>query len=141
MCLFICSDQERNKRDLKKWFGSRTKFAYVYKVLKKDPYESFYRSICHNFIWDFEKQKVFQVDRDPNPTEFELEVRQIREGLHVYTSFKEAKLKRYPYTSDIIVKFKVLKEDVVAIRNNYCFKNRFTQAVCKKLIFVKVVEG
>jgi hypothetical protein len=132
MCLYISLYQDQNELELENYFGSRKKFAYVYKILRKEDHEDFYRSPIYDFVWDFKIQKVYQVDRDPNPTEFELEVRQIREGLHVYTSLEAARdsLERL----NTIVKFRVLKENIVAINN---FQG---EAVCRELEFVKVLE-
>jgi hypothetical protein len=134
MCLYIKSDQYLNERDLKKWFGNRTKFAYVYKRLHKWSEENFYRSLVYNhFKWDFSKQKVFEVRRDPKPTEEELRYRRINEGLHVYTNLETARRDGY---GNSVVKFRVNKEDIVAIDSIYTEK----EAVCTRLEFVKVLE-
>jgi hypothetical protein len=131
MCLLISSDQEQNERDLKKWFESRKKSAYVYKLLYNRPNENYWRSPYHSeFIWNFKEQKVFQVDRPLKPTKDELDYGAIDKGLHVYISPREAKKNKYP--DEIIIKLKVLKENIVAIDNNS------KQAVCTKLEFVKV---
>jgi hypothetical protein len=139
MCLLISPYQELNDRDLKRWFGNRKKFAYVYKILYKSPDEDFYRSENYrNFKWDFKNQKVFQVDRPNRPTKFELKTEEINTGLHVYTNLETAKKNRY---CKVIVKFKVLKEDIVAIENYYCGEEfNFPHLVCTKLEFVKIVE-
>jgi hypothetical protein len=140
MCLLISLDQEENERDLKKWFGNRTKFTYVYKVLKKQQNEDFYRSWFHNgFIWDFRKGKVFQVNRDSEPTEEELTNREINKGLHVYTGLEKAKRSKGFFST--IVKFRVEKKDIVAVENYYDNPEyNFKEAVCRKLTFVKVIE-
>jgi hypothetical protein len=140
MCLLISPDQNRNEKDLSHWFGSRKKFTYVYKFLRKttklpgnfgqpivykSPYFEFFK-------WNFRKQKIFEIKRPSKPTEYELGSGNICMGLHVCTSLKEARRKKY--YNDIIVKFKVLKEDVVAVNNYY------NEAVCTRLEFVKVLE-
>jgi hypothetical protein len=132
MCLYIQPDQEENDKDLKKWFGNRKKFAYVYKVLRKWPSEDFYRSAVYSFIWDFRKQKVFQVDRDPKPTGLELHFGDIHKGFHVYTSLEAAGPCTHPNYK--IIKFKVFKKDIVAVNTCSC------EAVCIRLEFVKVLE-
>jgi hypothetical protein len=131
MCLDINKDQEENERNLNKWFGSRTKFAYVYKILRKNKSEDFYRSATYDrFIWDFSRQKVFEVDRSSKPTKMEILTGLIGEGFHVYTS----KISTIERTSGVVVKFRVKREDLVAV-------NIFNkEAVCKKLNFVKVIE-
>jgi hypothetical protein len=140
MCLWIKSNQERNERDLNKWFGNRKKFAYVYKVLRKRPDEDFYRSLVKvDFKWDFKNQKIFQVNRPLKPTFWELSDRKIDEGFHIYTSLKEAKRRKGSY--GIIIKFRVRKENIVAVDNDWDReKDNFKQAVCTKLEFVKVLE-
>jgi hypothetical protein len=140
MCLLINPDQSQNKKDLDHWFGSRKKFAYVYKFLRKTTklpgnlgQSIVYKSPYFEFFkWNFRKQKIFQVKRSYKVTEDELDLGRICVGLHVCTSLKEAKRKKYP--SDIIVKFKVLKKDIVAVDNS-C-----REAFCRKLTFVKVLE-
>jgi hypothetical protein len=148
MCLSINPDQIQNEEDLNKWLGRRKNFVYVYKVLRKRPNEDFYRSAWYkNFIWDFSKQKVFQVDRSPIPTKDELDWGGIVDGLHVYTSIKGVK-KDFLYNgynshhkNVVIVKFRVNRKDVVAVENYYIDKeDNFQTAVCKKLTFVKIVE-
>jgi hypothetical protein len=144
MCLWIKSDQDLNERDLNKWFGNRKKFAYVYKILIKAKNEDFYRSARFNsFIWDFSKQKVFEVRRDPKPTKSELNRERINFGLHVYTSFEEVKYWDYYKPDSAIVKFRVNKEDIVAIQNSSLVLKRYhyKEAVCKKLEFVKVLKN
>jgi hypothetical protein len=141
MCLWIESDQSQNEKDLKKWLGSRKKFAYVYKILVKREEESFYRSLVYSdFIWDFSKQKIFQVDRDPKPTELELEVRRIYKGLHAYTNLETTRscLEK----NNVVVKLRVRKEDIVAIENHYNDKDfDLKELVCTRLEFVKVIES
>jgi hypothetical protein len=132
MCLWIKSDQKENDKDLKKWFGSRKKFAYVYKVLIKSIDEDLYRSAVYSFIWDFNNQKIFQVDRDPKPTGLELHFGDIHKGFHVYTSLEAARPCTNPNYK--IIKFKVLKKDIVAVNTCSC------EAVCTRLEFVKVLE-
>jgi hypothetical protein len=141
MCLYIKKDQGKNDRDLNQWFGNRKKFAYVYKILIKNKKESFYRSYYYNnFIWDFSKEKVFEVYRDLKPTIFELGNESIDWGLHVYTSLKEAK-DICSSLAEAIIKFRVKKEDIIAIENGWYRKeDNFKQAVCTKLTFVKVIE-
>jgi outer membrane receptor for Fe3+-dicitrate len=137
MGLYIKQDQEENERNLNRWFGSRKKFAYVYKILVKQEDENLYRSFTFSdFIWDFSRQKVFEVERPKKPTEFELnpdglDFGEIHKGFHVYTSLEAAGPCANNY---ITVKFKVLKEDIIAINNLY------GQAVCRKLTFVKIIE-
>jgi hypothetical protein len=141
MCLLIKSDQKENERDLNRWFGNRTRFAYVYKILRKWTDEDFYRSVCRDFIWDFEKQKVYQVCRYKKPTEKELKAGIVNKGFHVYTSLKEAKRHRYSYAYDIVVKFRVKREDLVAVDNDWIIEeDNLKQAVCTRLEFVKIVE-
>jgi hypothetical protein len=143
MCLWIQPDQDQNEKDLKKWFGNRKKFAYVYKVLRKWSCESFYRSLLYgNFKWDFEKQKEFQVDRDLKLTKSELLSEQINKGFHVYTSLKLAKSWISNEPNSVIVKFKVRKENIIAIQNSSFIseKYRFKELVCTRLEFVKVIE-
>jgi hypothetical protein len=141
MCLWIESDQEKNEKDLNKWFGSRKKFAYVYKILKKYPDEDFYRSKHYqHFIWNFKKQKVYEVVRDLKPTENELKRRYINFGLHVYTDLET--LKVYPDPDEVVVKFRVKREDIVAIQNHCIYdKYKLNELVCTKLEFVKVLEN
>jgi hypothetical protein len=142
MCLWIKFNQEENERDLKKWFGSRKKFAYVYKILRKYPDEDVYRSEYHsNFKWDFKKKKTFQIVRSLKPTKEELRDKEINKGLHIYTSLEEAKYHLF-YSNSKIIKFRVDKEDIIAIENegrSHGYEN-FREAVCKKLTFVKIVE-
>jgi hypothetical protein len=149
MCLYISSDQNQNEKDLKRWFGSRKKFAYVYKILRKYSYEDFYRSEYYpSYKWDFSKQKVFQVDRPNKPTYGELShlsifknptYGEIHYGLHVYTNLKEAK--RFFPSDKTIAKFRVKKEDIIAIQNDMSRKeNNFKELVCRKLTFVKIIE-
>jgi hypothetical protein len=141
MCLWIKQDQEENKKNLNKWFGSRKRFAYVYKILRKWPEENFYRSPVYDFKWDFKKQKVFQVDRPNKPTKEELNYGEIHKGLHVYTSLKKAK-ENQNFSCDTIIEFKVSKENIVAIEINWSDKeDNFQELVCRKLEFVKVVEN
>jgi hypothetical protein len=142
MCLYITNNQDQNNKDLKRWFGRRQKFAYVYKVLQKRASENFYRSSWHpEFIWDFSKQKEYQVDRDPKPTEKELYSREIHKGFHIYTSLKEVKYHKSTFRP--IVKFRVNKEDIIAIENDYDDpeEHNFSEAVCRKLTFVKVLKS
>jgi hypothetical protein len=139
MCLYINREQSQNEKDLKRWFGSRKRFAYVYKVLRKNEDEDFYRSFHYcDYIWNFRKQKVYQVDRDSDPTEEELDLREIDFGFHVYTSLEEAKAEYSSYNyykpDSAVVKFRVSKKDFVAV--DY-FEDT---AVCRKLEFVKVLE-
>jgi hypothetical protein len=132
MCLEISPYQDQNELELEKWFGSRKKFAYVYKILQKYSCEDFYRSEYYpSYKWDFSKQKVFQVDRPNKPTYGELFHRRIKFGLHVFTSLNEVKY--WEPKVGGIVKFRVRKEDVVAVDN---FNN---EAVCTRLEFVKIV--
>jgi hypothetical protein len=142
MCLRIKSDQVQNERDLNKWFGNRTKFAYVYKVLIKRTYEDFYRSACFlDYIWNFRKEKVFEVSRSPKPGKEELDYGRINKGLHVYVNLEEAKKNKYSYNT--IVKFRVRKEDIVAIENNRGNRRVYhnsKELVCTRLEFVKVLE-
>jgi hypothetical protein len=139
MCLCISSDQKENEKELNRWFGSRTKYIYIYKVLHKRSEENFYRSLVYNYFkWDFSEQKIFEVYRDPKPTELELEVRQIHKGLHVYTNLETARscLEK----NNVVVKLRVRKEDVVAIGNHYNDKDfNLKEAVCTRLEFVKVL--
>jgi hypothetical protein len=148
MCLFIKPDQEENEEDLRRWFKSHHKwfgvhkgFAYVYKVLVKKPNEDFYRSPRFpDYKWDFNNQKVFQVRRSHKPTQEELENRSIEIGLHVYTHLES--MKPYLDSNEVVVKFRVRKENIVAIENNYKVKKyNFEEAVCTKLEFVKVIEN
>jgi hypothetical protein len=150
MCLYTRSDQSQNKKDLNKWFGNRKKFAYVYKILVKIPGEDFYRSeYFSNFIWNFSKQKVYRINRSSNPTKEELSYGErwtgmsfgrIDKGFHVYTNLETAKA-IYSHYRRKIAKFKVFKEDVVAVNNNWFFSNRcLKEAVCRKLTFVKIIE-
>jgi hypothetical protein len=143
MCLHISQDQSQNEENLKKWFGSRKKFAYVYKVLQKWPDEHFYRSFYHpNYIWNFSKQKVYQVDRPLRPTKEELEENilldffrkygAIRKGLHIYTDLRTTRY--YLGKNRTIAKFRVNKKDLVTVNNTT------NEAVCRKLTFVKIVE-
>jgi hypothetical protein len=147
MCLHIKLEQSQNEKDLNHWFGSRKRFAYVYKVLRKWPDEDIYRSIWYPyFIWDFKIQKIYRVNRSSKLTKEELSYGEIYEGFHVYTTLEEAKSQRYTYSKETIVKFRVLKEDIVAIQNNiqnnkYLYeKKNFKEAVCKRLEFVKILE-
>jgi hypothetical protein len=135
MCLRIKPDQIQNEKNLKKWFGSRKKFAYVYKILRNYSGESFYRSIWFPdyFTWHFKEQKIYQENRPNTPTEYELSFKKINKGLHVYTSFKEAK-RHQIYFGEAIVKFRANKEDIVAVNNSH------REAVCTKLTFVKIIE-
>jgi hypothetical protein len=153
MCLRIKSDQEQNERDLNKWFGNRKKFAYVYKVIRKWKNEDFYRSIHRDYIWDFKVQETYQVDRNSKPTQKELDSREVNIGFHVYASLKTAK-KDFYYTSrkdtyhkdrhctnTRIVKFRVQREDIIAVDNGYLDEEfNFDELVCDRLEFVKVVE-
>jgi hypothetical protein len=144
MCLEIKSNRKENTKDLDKWFGNRTKFAYVYKVLEKRTEELFYRSLFFGwFIWVFDKQKVFQVKRSSKPTKIELYWGEISDGLHVFTSLETAK-KDFYYThrkDARIVKFRVRRKDVVAVENGYTKdKHNFNEAVCTRLEFVKVIS-
>jgi hypothetical protein len=141
MCLYISPSQSQNEKDLNRWFRNRKKFVYVYKVLRKLPDEDFYRSPHFpEFIWDFKNQKIFQVDRPNKPTEEELRLWHIDYGLHTYTSFEIAKWNQ-GYNA-AIVKFKVLKKDIIAIENDWDKKEYdFREAVCRKLTFVKVIEN
>jgi hypothetical protein len=140
MCLIISYNQEENEKDLKRWLGRRRKFAYVYKILRKYDDENFYRSEnFHDFIWNFSKQKIYQVNRLSEPTHFELTFREINQGLHVYTNLEIAQ--RYYCTNRVVVKFRVLKEDIIAVQNGCYWKsNNFTELVCKRLEFIKVIE-
>jgi hypothetical protein len=139
MCLLINPNQEQNNRDLKKWFGNRQIFAYVYKVLAKKPGKDFYRSIFkQNYIWDFRKNKEYQVNRPSKPTKEELNLEEVHYGFHVYTTLEEAK--RHCYDR-IIVKFRVRRKNIVAIENYYCNKDHnFKELVCRRLEFVKIVK-
>jgi hypothetical protein len=140
MCLKIKLDQKQNKKDLKKWFGNRKKFAYVYKILEKECLGHYISVFRRNFAWDFNKQKVYQVDRPSKPTQIELEKQAINKGLHVYTSLKAAKIYKI-CACDVIVKFRVRREDIVAVDNNRVNKKyNLTQAVCRRLEFVKVLK-
>jgi hypothetical protein len=150
MCLWIKFNQEENERDLKKWFnhhkkwfGSNKGYAYVYKTLHEDLEKGFYRSLWHDeFIWDFRIQKIFQVERDSKPTVDELHLRQIDRGLHVYTSIETTKKDFYYICrkNTRIAKFRVLKEDIVAVENGYIKdKHNAKEAICRKLTFVKVI--
>jgi hypothetical protein len=133
MCLHICLDQKKNEKILKRWFGRRQKFAYVYKVLQKRSNEDFYRSTLYqNFKWDFRKQKIFEVDRSSKPTEKELYFAKINKGLHVFTSLEKAESYR-SFLDEVIVKFRVNKEDIIAV------ESYIREAVCKRLGFVRVL--
>jgi hypothetical protein len=138
MCLYIKQDQKENNKDLKKWFGRRTKFAYVYKVLGKKQDESFYRSIHFpNFIWDFNKQKIFKVNRSSKPTKEELKWK----GLHVFTSFRVAKIFTDYMRGEEIAKFKVSDEDIVAVENKLYHQFSSEELVCTRLEFVEIVKN
>jgi hypothetical protein len=141
MCLRIKSDQIQNEKDLNRWFGSRKKFAYVYKVLRKWDDEDFYRSLWHpEFIWDFSKQKVYQIDRVSGLTKDELDRKVVNEGFHVYTSLEIATF-NCGSCFEKIAKFRVKREDVVAIENNYNNKElNLKELVCTKLEFVRIVD-
>jgi hypothetical protein len=141
MCLHIKPDQTQNEKDLNKWFGSRTKFAYVYKVLEKSPYESFYKSIYRSYFkWDFKKQQIYQVDRPLKPTKEELESGEIYIGFHVYTNLEVARINKV-CDYDIVVKFQVKREDIVAVENDYFNKDyNLEELVCRKLTFIEVVK-
>jgi hypothetical protein len=141
MCLFIKSDQDRNEKDLKRWFGSRTKFAYVYKILRTWPETPSYKSVWYsNFEWDFNKTKIYQVIRPAKPTKDELKIGEIGKGFHVYASLKTAKEVRGGNLFEIVVKFRVNREDIVAIQNNRTPRFNLTELVCTKLEFVKVID-
>jgi hypothetical protein len=145
MCLHLKSDQVQNEKDLNRWFGNRKKFAYVYKRLRKHNYESFYRSPIYEFVWDFKKKKVFEIDRSSKPTKFELETATIRKaatirrGFHVYISLEMANREKI-YSNEVITKFRVYKDDIVAIENGRaCKGHNFKELVCKRLEFVRVL--
>jgi hypothetical protein len=140
MCLWIKSDPIENELDLKRWFGSRTKFAYVYKVLRKWPKRSSYKSVWYSeFTWNFNKQKVYQVDRDLKPTRDELKIGEIGKGFHVYTDLKIAK--EVCSLFEVVVKFRVSKKNIIAVQNNRTEDRfNFTELVCQRLEFVKVLE-
>jgi hypothetical protein len=144
MCLYIKKDQEKNERDLNNFLRDCEK-VYVYKILRKGIYRGFYRSIHYpNCIWNFKKQKVYWIDRSSKPTEYELNLGEISQGLHVYVSFRIAQeyfRHFYSCLSDlVIVKFRVNKRDIVAIQNDWIFEEpNFKQLVCKRLEFVEVV--
>jgi hypothetical protein len=143
MCLYISSDQEQNEKELKRWFGSRKKFAYVYKILlQKRDNEEFYRSLIYDdFIWNFSEQQVFLENRSLRPTKEELVYKQINSGFHVYISLEEAKCWNFDKADLVIVKFKVNKEDIVAIDKDWeKEEDNIKQAVCTKLEFIKVLE-
>jgi hypothetical protein len=134
MCLEISSYQDQNELELENYFGSRKKFAYVYKVLWKWDIEDFYRSLIRfSFIWDFKNRKIFQVNRSHRPTKYELRYNAIDFGFHVYTNLGKAEESKGLF--GIIVKFRVDKEDIVAVNN---FRE---EAVCRELEFVKVLEN
>jgi type IV secretory pathway VirB6-like protein len=139
MCLKIKSDQEENERDLKLFLKEKKK-VFVYKIIQKAPYESFYRSLIFDFTWDFEKQKVFEIERSSKPTEFELTHNVVGKGFHVFVSLENTK-EHQCYLNTVIAKFKVDKEDIIAIGNNYnCWEDNFKELVCTRLEFVKVIE-
>jgi hypothetical protein len=143
MCLVIHRDQKRNKENLIECFGSGQKTKIIYKTLWKSPYESFYRSLVYSdCIWDFNKQQIFEVDRPEYPTEEELYYRRINEGFHICLTLKAARFwQNYPYFNrKKIVKFRVRKEDVVAVHYEYRRDLVVEEAVCRKLTYVGVVE-
>jgi hypothetical protein len=146
MCLWIRNNQEENDKDLKEFLGDRQEI-YVYKILYKNPDKDFYRSEYYEFFWDFKKQKVYKIDRPLKPTKEELSYGEdginwgeIHKGFHVYTDLETAKATCGYYRREI-VKFKVLKEDIVAINNNWFFSKKYLkELVCRKLMFVEVLE-
>jgi hypothetical protein len=148
MCLYIKRNQEENKRDLQDFLGDQEEL-FVYKVLQKRPDENFHRSTVYNdFIWNLSKQKVFQVNRSNKLTEVDLERGEVSYGFHVYTNLETAKESKH-YCDHTIVKFKVLKKDIIAIENRAdtpinCLDLRqptpnFQRLVCRKLTFVEVL--
>jgi hypothetical protein len=138
MCLVISSNQEKNEKDLQNFINGQNEIS-VYKILQKQVDESFYRSIFHSdFIWNFDNQKVYWVDRSPEPTEEELGIRQIHKGFHVYTSFEVAKIFTDYNQKERIVKFKISSEDIVAIENMRYYN--FEELVCTRLEFVEILE-
>jgi hypothetical protein len=141
MCLLIQRDQEKNEKDLNRWFGSRTKFAYVYKRLRKWPThkKGLFRSPVFEFIWDFNKTKTYQEDRSNKPTEWELETARVHKGFHVYVNLETAKKEKI-YCDEVVVKFRVNKENIVAIENRSIPNYSFLELICTKLEFVKVIE-
>jgi hypothetical protein len=139
MCMRIKSDQEQNERDLYEFINGR-KEIFVYKILQNG---SFYTSLYHpEFIWNFSKQKIYEVDRPPKPTNKESKDTYVSLGLHVYTSLEEAKyrIRTGFYDHFTIVKFKVRAEDIIAVENGWtCNSTNFLEAVCTRLEFVEIV--
>jgi hypothetical protein len=137
MCLYLRFDKNQNEKDLQAFIGDQEEID-VYKILRKDDDENFYRSENYpDYIWDFSKQRIFQVDRPSRPTGYERNDGCIEEGFHVYTSLKVAEDYRWDDCT-VIVKFRVRAEDVVAVENDRDYNN-FQELVCTKLIYVEVV--
>jgi hypothetical protein len=143
MCLCIKKDQSQNEKDLQNFIGDQ-KEILVYKILEKLRHEDFYRSFHYfDYIWDFKNQKTFEVNRVSIPTVEELNYGAIEEGFHVYTDLGKAQAECYYVTQIVhkIVKFKVLKEDIVAIENGLSWKDHnFKELVCTRLTFVEVIN-
>jgi hypothetical protein len=147
MCLYIKRSQEENERDLQKFLGDQEEI-FVYKILYRRTHENFYRSLVYShFKWNFEKQKIFQVDKSRISKE-ELEWGEVLYGLHAYTSLKAAR--NYCFDRDeVFVKFKVKAEDIIAVENRAntltnCLELRklrpnLQRLVCRKLEFVEVL--
>jgi hypothetical protein len=138
MSIEIKSNQEENKEDLQNFINDR-KEIYVYQVLRECSSKNHYRFSYQSCIWDFSKQRIYEVDRPSRPTEKELKKGEIYKGYCVYTNLESAKFMKF-YCDGVIVKFKVDKEDLVAIENNCCFGLNFESLVCRKLNFVRVVN-
>jgi hypothetical protein len=143
MCLCIKKDQYQNEKDLQNFIGDQEEIL-VYKILEKRDYEDFYRSLQYfNYTWDFKKQKTFEVNRDSIPTVEELKYGAIEEGLHVYIDLGKAQAKWGSSTQIVqkIVKFKVKKENIIAIENDLSWKDHnFKELVCTKLTFIEVIN-
>jgi hypothetical protein len=148
MCLYIKRDQKENKRDLQEFLGDQEKI-FVYKILEKRPNEDFYRSLVYShFTWNFSKERIFCVNVNSKPTKRDLEEGEVYLGFHTYTNLKIARERQY-YSSMSIVKFKVKKQDIIAVENRAdnpinCLDLRkptpnFQRLVCRKLEFVEIL--
>jgi hypothetical protein len=132
MCLWINFEEEKNDTSLQEFLKDQ-KEIYVYKVLTKEENEEFYRSLCFpKFIWDFSKEKIYQVNRSSKPTDKELFCGRIETGFHVYTSFGAAK--RESDCDSTIVKFQVKAENIIAVD---CFSTN--KLLCTELEFIEVL--
>jgi hypothetical protein len=130
MPLSINKSQEENDIILQNFVGNRDK-VFVYKIVVKSSWENFYRSPRHGeFIWDFNKHNIFEINRSSKPTEEERESGEIAEGLHVYASFKDDFM-GWDFYGRKTVKFEVEREDIVAVDEAH------EELVCKKLTFVE----